>query len=275
MINNAKKIVHHIVQWLKTYIKKTQSNGFVIGISGGIDSAVTSMLVAMTKSPTLTLEMPILEKNPNLLSEQHVIFLKSRFLNVHHIKKDLSSLFTSFIHTMDDNITEKKNRPLALANAKSRIRMLTLYYYANIENYLVVGTGNKVEDFGVGFFTKYGDGGVDIHPIADLTKSEIRLLAKELNIIDGIQKAEPTDGLWEDQRSDEDQLEATYEELEWAMKITEKVEKKKKNFHDTFKGREYDVLKTYQYLHKKNEHKIRPIPICEIPDILRNGKIVC
>ncbi|WP_185854868.1 NAD(+) synthase [Blattabacterium cuenoti] len=267
MINNAKKIVRYIVQWLKKYIKKTQSNGFVIGISGGIDSAVASMLVAMTKYPTFTLEMPILEKNPNFLSEQHVNFLKSRFLNVHHLKKDLSSLFTSFIHTMNDNnIKEKKNKPLALANAKSRIRMLTLYYYANIKNYLVVGTGNKVEDFGVGFFTKYGDGGVDIHPIADLTKSEIRFLAKELNIIDGIQKAEPTDGLWEDQRSDEDQLEATYEELEWAMKI---AEKKEKNFHETFKEREYDILKKYQYLHKKNKHKIRPIPICEIPNIYK------
>ncbi len=157
------------------------------------------------------------------------------------------------------NINKKnKKKPLALVNVKSRLRMLTLYYYANIKNYLVVGTGNKVEDFGVGFFTKYGDGGVDLHPIADLTKSEIRFIAKKLNIINEIQKAKPTDGLWEDQRTDEDQLGATYEELEWAMKIT-----KIKDFN--YKEKEYQILKKYQTLHKKNKHKIIQIPVCKIP----------
>ncbi|AER40595.1 NH(3)-dependent NAD synthetase [Blattabacterium sp. (Mastotermes darwiniensis) str. MADAR] len=259
---NAKKIVEYIVSWLEKYIKKSKSNGFIIGISGGIDSSVTSMLVAMTNYPTLILEMPILEKNKNLLSNKHVDFLQSRFLNVHHLKKDLSSLYSSFCHIVEDHSSSN----LSLANLKSRIRMVTLYYYANRNNYLVVGTGNKVEDFGVGFFTKYGDGGVDIHPIADLNKSEIRFIAKELNILDGIQKAKPTDGLWEDQRSDEDQLEATYEELEWAMKITEK---KKKINCDEFEGREYDIMKRYQILHKKNRHKIIPIPICHIPSSIK------
>ncbi|AWU45047.1 NAD(+) synthase [Blattabacterium punctulatus] len=258
---NAKKIIKYIIYWLIKYIKKSKSNGFIIGISGGIDSSVTSLLVAMTNYPTLILEMPILDKNKNLLSKKHANFLKSKFLNVHHIKKDLSSLYLSFIHTVNDPFQEKNL--LALANIKSRIRMITLYYYANINNYLVVGTGNKIEDFGVGFFTKYGDGGVDLHPIADLTKSEIRFLAKKLKIINCIQKAKPTDGLWEDQRSDEDQLKATYEELEWAMKITEK---KKKFFnYDIFKESEKNILKKYQTLHQKNMHKVIPIPICRIP----------
>ncbi len=160
------------------------------------------------------------------------------------------------------NEIENSKSSLALANVKSRIRMLTLYYYANIKNYLVVGTGNKVEDFGVGFFTKYGDGGVDLLPIADLTKSEIFFLAKKLNIIDEIQKAKPTDGLWEDQRSDEDQLGASYDELEWAMKNM-----KKKNC--TISETEYEILKKYQILHQKNKHKMIPIPICKIPNRIK------
>ncbi|AWU43936.1 NAD(+) synthase [Blattabacterium sp. (Cryptocercus kyebangensis)] len=266
---NAKKVIEYVISWLRKYIKKSQSNGFIIGLSGGIDSSVTSMLVAMTQYPTLTLEMPILEKDKNLLSQKHAIFLKSKFLNVHHLKKDLSSLYLSFFHTVDDTSKKRNKTLLALANTKSRIRMITLYYYANINNYLVVGTGNKIEDFGVGFFTKYGDGGVDIHPIADLTKSEIRLLAKELKILDCIQKAKPTDGLWDDQRSDEDQLEATYEELEWAMKITE--EEKKFFNYDIFKEREKNVMQKYKTLHQKNMHKIIPIPICKIPYILKKN----
>ncbi len=187
--------------------------------------------------------------------------MTEKFSNVHYLKKDLSTLFTAFCYITNDNI-EKSKFSLALANVKSRIRMLTLYYYANAKNYLVVGTGNKVEDFGVGFFTKYGDGGVDLHPIADLTKSEVRFLAKKLNIIKEIQKAKPTDGLWEDQRSDEDQLGATYEELEWAMKIM-----KHKNY--TFSEIENKIFKKYQILHEKNIHKMISIPICKIPDNIK------
>ncbi|WP_185856146.1 NAD(+) synthase [Blattabacterium cuenoti] len=265
---DTKKTIKHIVSWLKEYIKKSQSNGFIIGISGGIDSSVTSVLVAMTTHPTITLEMPILEKKKNFLSQKHINFLKSKFINVHSLKRDLSCLLNNFctvVNTDDNNVTTiteiKKNKNLALANIKSRLRMMTLYYYANIKNYLVVGTGNKIEDFGVGFFTKYGDGGVDLHPIADLTKSEIRSIAKELNILDCIQNAIPTDGLWDDQRSDEEQLKASYEELEWAMKMSEKKLKR----ISSFKERKYEIMKIYQTLHKKNIHKMIPIPVCKIP----------
>lgn len=254
------KIIRYIVSWLKEYIQKSKSNGFIIGISGGIDSSVTSFLVAMTRFPTIILEMPILEKN-NFLPIKHAKFLTKKFSNVHYLKKDLSTLFTTFYHTIND-IEENYKLSLALANVKSRIRMLTLYYYANVKNYLVVGTGNKVEDFGVGFFTKYGDGGVDLHPIADLTKTEVRFLAKKLNIIDEIQKAKPMDGLWEDQRSDEDQLGATYEELEWAMEIM-----KKKDY--TFSEIEYKIFQKYQILHRKNRHKMISIPICKIPEKIK------
>ncbi|WP_185857380.1 NAD(+) synthase [Blattabacterium cuenoti] len=257
-----KKVIRHIVSWLKEYIQKSKSNGFILGISGGIDSSVVSYLVSMTKFPTIILEMPIMENRKNILSIKHANFLKKKFSNVHYLEKDLSALFTTFCHITHDVKNSKLS--LALANVKSRIRMLTLYYYANIKNYLVVGTGNKVEDFGVGFFTKYGDGGVDLHPIADLTKSEVRFLAKKLNIIDEIQKAKPTDGLWDDHRSDEDQLGATYEELEWAMKM--EIMKKK---DDTLSDIEYKILKKYQILHQKNIHKMIPIPICKIPDDIK------
>ncbi|WP_185872275.1 NAD(+) synthase [Blattabacterium cuenoti] len=256
----TKKIIKYIVSWLKKYIYKSKSNGFIIGISGGIDSSVTSFLVSMTKFPTLILEMPILEKKINFLSRKHVQFLTKKFSNVFYLKKDLSILFTSFC-----KVINKKNKrySLELANVQSRFRMLTLYYYANIKNYLVVGTGNKVEDFGVGFFTKYGDGGVDLHPIADLMKSEIRLIAKELNIAYEIQKAKPTDGLWEDERSDEDQLGATYEELEWAMKIT------KKKYYNFSNKKEQEIFKKFQILNQKNKHKMKLIPVCRIPSFLK------
>ncbi|ACY40571.1 NAD+ synthase [Blattabacterium sp. (Blattella germanica) str. Bge] len=256
----TKKIIKYIISWLKEYIHKSQSNGFIIGISGGIDSSVTSCLVSMTKFPTIILEMPILENRKNCLSIKHAKFLTDKFSNVSYLKKDLSILFTSFCH-----IIEKKNEKssLALANVQARLRMLTLYYYANMKNYLVVGTGNKVEDFGVGFFTKYGDGGVDLHPIADLTKSEVRFLAKELNIAEEIQKVKPMDGLWEDQRSDEEQLGASYEQLEWAMKITKK---KGSNF---YKEKEYDIFKKYKILNQKNKHKMILIPVCKIPSFLK------
>ncbi|AFJ90524.1 NAD(+) synthase [Blattabacterium sp. (Blaberus giganteus)] len=260
----TEKVIKYIVSWLKEYIQKSKSNGFIIGISGGIDSSVTSFLAAMTRYPTIILEMPIFDKKKNFLPIKHAKFLKKKFSNVYYLEKDLSSLFKIFCHITNENDFEDSKRSLALANVKSRIRMLTLYYYANGKNYLVVGTGNKVEDFGVGFFTKYGDGGVDLHPIADLTKSEIRSLAKKLNIIDEIQKAKPTDGLWEDNRSDEDQLGATYEELEWAMKM--EIMKKEDYI---FSEIEYKILKKYQILHHKNRHKMISIPICKVPDDIK------
>lgn len=260
----TKKVVDHIVSWLKEYILKSKSNGFIIGISGGIDSSLTSFLVAKTKFPTTILEIPILEKEKNCLSIKHAKFLKSKFNNVNYLKKDLSIMYTSFCKMMNINNKERNEKTLlALANVKSRLRMLTLYYYANKKNYLVVGTGNKVEDIGIGFFTKYGDGGVDIYPIADLVKSEIFFLSKELNIPHEIQKAVPTDGLWEDKRTDEDQIGATYEELEWAMKIV------KNNQNKNLNNDQSKIIEKYCNMHKKNSHKMKPIPICKIPNYLK------
>ncbi|WP_185872809.1 NAD(+) synthase [Blattabacterium cuenoti] len=257
---NSKLIINYIINWLKKYIKKSKSNGFIIGISGGIDSALTSTLVAMTKKPTLVLEMPILEKK-NILSKKHIIFLKKKFSNVYHLEKNLYKLYILFSEIVYEKNHIEQQRSLALANIQSRLRMITLYYYANINNYLVVGTGNKIEDFGVGFFTKYGDGGVDLQPIGDLTKNEVYFLSKELNIISSIQNAIPKDGLWKDQRSDEDQLNATYQELEWAMKNY------KNNIRIT--NKKYHIMKIYKNLHKKNRHKIIHIPICIIPNHLK------
>ena len=169
-------------------------------------------------------------------------------------------MFSSFCHTFNEK-NEKSS--LELANVQSRLRMLTLYYYANTKNYLVVGTGNKIEDFGIGFFTKYGDGGVDLQPIADLTKSEVYLISNELNILDEIKKAKPKDGLWEDQRSDETQLGFTYEELEWAMKMN-------KIRNSNFSKKELKILKKYEILNQKNNHKMISIPFCKIPPSLKN-----
>ncbi|WP_185882983.1 NAD(+) synthase [Blattabacterium cuenoti] len=264
-----KKIIKHIVSWLKKYIKKSKLNGFIVGISGGIDSSVTSYLTAMTQYPTIVLEIIIGKKKYKTLSQKHAEFLISKFSNVRFLQKDIDSLFDFFCENIISNISQnKKNKKnmLALANLKSRIYMLILYYYANINNFLVVGTGNKIEDFGIGFFTKYGDGAVDIHPIADLYKSEINILAKELNIIREIQEAKPTDGLWEDQRSDEDQLGANYKDLEWAM-INEN---KQNNF---VSKKEHRIIKLYKKLHKKNQHKMISIPVCKIPFCLKQEKI--
>ncbi|WP_185877421.1 NAD(+) synthase [Blattabacterium cuenoti] len=249
------KIISYIVSWLKEYIKNSYSKGFVIGISGGIDSSVTSVLTSMTGIPTMVIEIPIIE-NRNILAKKHAKFLLSNYSNVFYLKKDLHNFFNFFCK----NIAFKNhiNNDLALANVQSRMRMIMLYYYANLNNYIVVGTGNKIEDFGIGFFTKYGDGGVDIQPIADLNKSEIRLLAKELNIISEIQKAKPTDGLWKDNRSDEEQIGLSYDNLEWAMNIM--LFKKNNNIFSKNK-----IIKKYKYLHSKNKHKIDKIPICNIP----------
>ena len=255
-----KKIISHITQWLIDYIKGCSQKGFVVGISGGIDSAVTSTLCARTGYPTLCIEMPIYQKENEMdRSKKHIKWLKKQFDNIEEHKLDLSLTFDSFIKNIDEN--KNLNNALALANTRSRIRMMTLYYFAQINNYLVVGTGNKVEDFGIGFFTKYGDGGVDISPIADLLKTDIYLLAKELNIDKLIISAEPTDGLWDNEKTDEDQIGATYPELEWAM-----------NFHGDktmISKRQQKVLEIYTNLNKINQHKMRAIPVCKIPNHLK------
>lgn len=239
-----------ISNWLKEYLEESNLETFVVGVSGGIDSAVVSTLCALTGKPTIAATLPIKssEKN-NSYARKHLRWLTSNFNNVSDKEIHLDFPFYSFTRVLENL---GYNNELAVANSKSRMRMMTLYALASNNNGLVVGTGNKVEDFGVGFFTKYGDGGVDISPIADLFKSEVRSLAKELNILDEIIHAEPTDGLWEDDRTDENQIGASYEELEWAMNYSglEKI--------DT---RQEEVLSIYNSLHKKNLHKMRSIPI--------------
>jgi NAD+ synthase len=253
------KVNTHIVEWLKSYAENSKVNGFVIGISGGVDSAVTSTLCAQTGLKVLCIEMPI-HQAPSHVSraQEHIIQLKNRFPNVTNSIADLTSVFETFrseVPIIDD--TTKVN--LSLANTRARLRMTTLYYFAGIHGLLVAGTGNKVEDFGVGFYTKYGDGGVDLSPIADLMKSEVFELGAYLKIPDSILTAAPTDGLFGDDRSDEDQLGASYDELEWAMCLDEtEIAENKLN------ARQKEVLKIYQKLNQSNQHKMNPIPVCTI-----------
>ena len=261
---NTEKVTNHIVAWLKDYALKARVNGFVIGISGGIDSAVTSTLCAMTGLKVLCVEMPIHQgENQVNRGKEHIDQLKSRFDRVVSEETELTNVFETFKKTLPTTEdTAKLN--LSLANTRARIRMTTLYYFAGIHGLLVAGTGNKVEDFGVGFYTKYGDGGVDLSPIADLLKSEVFELAKYLNVPDSIQNAQPTDGLFGDSRTDEDQLGASYDELEWAMQQYDSGKKE-----SDFKDRELEVFKIYSRLHKANLHKMVPIPVCEIDANLR------
>ena len=200
----TQKVTEHIINWLKNYAETAKMNGFVIGISGGIDSAVVSTLAAKTGLKTLVIELPIRQKKDQVQrAQEQISFLKNNFGNVESLEIDLTETFDIFEKNVISKSSTTQNRELSLANSRSRLRMLTLYYFGQIHNLLVTGTGNKIEDFGIGFFTKYGDGGVDISPIGDLTKTQVYELAKELNIPESIQKAAPTDGLWDTERSDE------------------------------------------------------------------------
>lgn len=257
---NAEKVAKHIVKWLKDYAENAGVKGLVIGISGGVDSAVVSTLCAETGLPTLCLELPIHQAESHVSrAKQHIDFLKKNYTNVSSLEVDLTPVFDQFIAQIPP--TDKSSYEMALANTRARLRMTTLYYFAGLEGYIVVGTGNKIEDFGVGFFTKYGDGGVDVSPIADLMKSEVYLLGKYLNIPKSILQAKPSDGLFGDDRSDEDQLKASYDELEWAM-----LQDEKGKTTDDFSGREKEVFQIYKRLNKSNQHKMNPIPICKIED---------
>lgn len=261
----TEKVVNHIVDWLKDYATTANVNGFVLGISGGIDSAVVSALCAKTGLRTLCVEMPIHQQQSQVTrAEKHIRFLKDHFANVTNIMVDLTPVFEQ-VKSAVPQAQESENLDLSLANTRARLRMTTLYYFAGLHGYLVAGTGNKVEDFGVGFFTKYGDGGVDLSPIADLLKSEVYEIARFLNLNSEIIEAQPTDGLFENSPSDEDQIGASYDELEWAMKITEEG----KQLTD-FTGRKLEVLKIYQRRNSANQHKINPIPVCEIPVHLKS-----
>ena len=261
MKNN--EVIEHIVNWLKSYAKQNRMNGFVVGVSGGIDSALTSTLCAKTGLPTLCLEMPIKQQQNQIdRAQEHIKWLKKNYTNVSGKTINLNSVFTSFSEVTSERDTSNAAL-LSLANSRSRLRMVTLYYFAARNRYLVAGTGNKVEDFGVGFYTKYGDGGVDVSPIADLMKTEVRALAKAIGVNDGILQAPPTDGLWDDDRNDEDQLGATYEELEWAMN-----QHHKGKVAEDFVGKDLRVMSTFLIHHNTNKHKMNPIPVCKIPEHL-------
>jgi NAD+ synthase len=237
----------YISNWIKTYVDQmpNKAQSLVIGISGGIDSSVSSTLSAMTGLKTIVLTMPIKQKeNQHDLSLKHKEWLIKNFKNVEAHTISLDKLFESFSSTLN-----KFNNEHGLANSRARLRMTTLYQVAAANKGIVVGTGNKVEDFGVGFYTKYGDGGVDISPIADCNKTEVWELGKELGILKEIIDAPPTDGLWDDGRTDEGQLGFKYEDLEDAMKNPNSPHRQE-----------------YEKIRKQNLHKMEPIPVCKIPN---------
>ena len=245
-MNSAEK-VKYISNWIKSYVDQmpTKAESLVIGISGGIDSSVSSTLSAMTGLKTIVLSMPIKQKeNQHDLSLKHQDWLVKKFKNVEAHTISLDKLFESFSSTLD-----KFDNEHGFANSRARLRMTTLYQVAAANKGIVVGTGNKVEDFGVGFYTKYGDGGVDISPIADCNKTEVWELGKELGILKEIIDAPPTDGLWDDGRTDEGQLGFKYEDLEDAMKNPNSPHKIE-----------------YEKIRKQNLHKMEPIPVCKIPN---------
>lgn len=260
---NTVGVIDFITGWLKEYSETSRTKGFVVGVSGGIDSAVTSALAAKTGLPTLLVEIPIHQsKNQVSRARKHIEYLSEEYDNVNSVEVELTNVFDDFVNKTH---IEGVDKEMALVNTRARLRMTTLYYYATLYGYLVVGTGNKIEDFGVGFFTKYGDGGVDLSPIADLYKSEVYDLGKELGVNNAILDAPPTDGLWGDDRTDEDQLGASYDELEWAME-----RQKEGKLVSDFTGREAEVYSIYIRLNKANTHKMVPIPVCGIPEILKN-----
>ena len=261
---NEEKVIAHIVKWLKDYSDHSRTNGFIIGISGGIDSAITSILCAMTGKKVICVNMPIHQnKDEYSRGKEHVDDLKKNFRNVSDVEVNLTESF----ETLKKSLPEKTAGDwLSMANTRARLRMTTLYAIAQSNGLLVAGTGNKVEDFGVGFFTKYGDGGVDLSPIADLYKTQVYALSKKLNVVSSIQKAKPTDGLWEDGRSDEDQIGATYPELEWAMNLLEELKMKNEKLKmEELESRKREVMNIYLRFNSANKHKMNAIPVCKIP----------
>jgi len=256
----TEKVVKHIVNWLKTYATNAKVNGFVVGISGGIDSAVTSTLCAETGLKVLCVEMPIHQAASHVSrGQEHIKQLIKRYPNVEGIISDLTPVFEEF-KTEVSLEGKQEVVDMALANTRARLRMTTLYYHAGLLGLLVAGTGNKVEDFGVGFYTKYGDGGVDLSPIADLMKSEVYKIGEFLKVPESIMKAAPSDGLFGDARSDEDQIGASYPELEWAMNMNDEGKTE-----SDFNGRELEVFKIFKRYNTNNLHKMIAIPVCKIP----------
>ena len=243
---NSSEKEKYISDWIKDYVNNmpSKAQSLVIGISGGIDSSVSSTLSAMTGLKTIVLSMPIKQKtDQHSLSLKHQDWLVNKFDNVEAHTINLDELFSTFSSSLS-----KFDNEHGMANSRARLRMTTLYQVAAANKGIVVGTGNKVEDFGVGFYTKYGDGGVDISPIADCNKTEVWELGKELGILKEIIDAPPTDGLWDDGRTDEGQLGFKYEDLEDAMKNPSSPHRQE-----------------YEKIRKQNLHKMEPIPVCKIP----------
>ena len=243
---NSDKKIEYISRWIKEYVRslKFQPVSLIVGVSGGIDSAVTSTICAKTGFKTIAISMPIKQNSfQHNLSLKHLEWLNNNYDNVETKTIELDKIFESFEDTMIDF-----NNDLAFANSRSRIRMVTLYQVAQANKGIVVGTGNKVEDFGVGFYTKYGDGGVDISPIADCTKTDVWNMGEYLKVNDEIINAAPTDGLWDDNRNDESQLGLTYEQIEEAME----------NSNSKY-------FKQYTDIREPNLHKMKPIPVCKFP----------
>ena len=252
------QVARDISDWISDYAHRNGLEALVVGVSGGVDSAVTSTLTAMTGIRTIVVNMPIHQDEAQYdLSNLHIEWLLSKWRNVEMAKIDLSNTFDELCSDLDGQVVTE----LSLANTRARLRMTALFAIAGSNNGIVVGTGNKVEDFGIGFFTKYGDGGVDISPIADLFKSDVYSIGEELGVISEVLDAAPTDGLWNDGRTDEDQIGATYEEIEWAMKESAKPSSR------DLSERERKVLDIYQRLNKSNSHKMDPIPVFKLyPD---------
>jgi NAD+ synthase len=273
---DTQKAIEHITRWLSDYADQARVNGFVVGISGGIDSALTSTLCARTGKPTLALTMPIYQAGSQVnRGKEHIEWLKKNHPNVTSAEVELTATFDALMRALPEAV-DAERRNLALANTRARLRMTTLYYFAGLNGLVVAGTGNKVEDFGVGFYTKYGDGGVDLSPIADLTKSEVYELSRELGIVASILSAAPTDGLWGDDRTDADQIGASYPELEWAMDYAERHIPRRgtgyqwpENAIAGLSDRQNQVLRIFIRMHNANKHKMDPIPVCILPDALK------
>lgn len=267
-IKDYDELENNIIKWISDYCLINKINNLVVGISGGIDSSVVSTLCALTGIKTFVVGMPINQiENQESLSDAHGTWLTKKFKNVEFLKTDMSSVYDSFLQTVSNDIGERfATNTLAQANTRSRIRMVTLYQVAGSVGGIVVGTGNKVEDYGVGFYTKYGDGGIDIAPIADLYKTEVWRLGEHLGVDERIISAPPTDGLWDDGRTDNDQLGVGYDMLEWVMEsgimtwnrdpIDELTQWKGKELTEEHK----EAIHQYVKFNTQNQHKMQPIP---------------
>jgi NAD+ synthase len=255
----TKEIAGYITAWMKAYAENARAAGFVVGVSGGIDSAVVSTLAVATGLRTICLTLPIHQAAAHVgRAGEHIAWLRSRYPNVEALDIDLTEPYDRFVRDLP-TVADPERQHLAGANTRSRLRMVALYHVAGLNNLLVAGTGNRIEDFGIGFFTKYGDGGVDISPIGDLTKTQVYALAAGLGIVESIRTAPPTDGLFGDDRSDEVQIGATYPELEWAMEQAGQGARP-----DDFAGRQREVFEIFSRRHHANRNKMEMPPVCKI-----------